>query len=460
MRGGYLNGMIKVPKVKGKLMMVIQTQCIDGGIHPCLIHVRRGHGKEFKTHLEPEPSKHHWKQTFEIDNEKVKIKNTELSDTDIKAGVPEEDEVTQVQGSFIRLGEGRKDLKLMIIQPTIDECKAIIDCRIPSATSEYKRILQDKFTKNRKNRKMVRLQVDFYNNNEEHCGFAVSPIIVDSNDKDVGPLEFSEVHPSKSCINGGRKIVMISVFDLAKDVMPVFQVFDEMDLHRNDLDNLLIQPEEYNKEKGIITFISPHQPNYQKIKEIIGSFRIELLGKRLSDGYESNTINFSYEEHPTNCLYCDYNLDSSVPGPPTLKPGKLSARPGYKRRTMVPPSQVNFAHTILRSLSSTSQDNGIFPADETTFNDTANTANGNSSVDQDSELEQETNPTEQNSVDNFATRPGVESISWELLDDINDIINNDAGEGEEMTYYYLRSSPNRKKEKPTTSKKKKRCTIM
>ena len=89
-KGGYLQGKIKIPRVKGKLRMEVQT--VPAGdvdqdiadIHPCLVHVvRLGGPKKRQQHLEPTPSKLHWKQIFEIKDGKVKILNR-LSDSDTK----------------------------------------------------------------------------------------------------------------------------------------------------------------------------------------------------------------------------------------------------------------------------------------------------------------------------------------------------------------------------------------
>ena len=445
-KGGYLHGKIKAPQVKGKLRMVIQTQCIDEGPHPCLIHVRRGHGKKFLTHLEPEPSKHSWKQTFNIEKGKVKIKNTKRSDRDIRAGVPEEDEVTKVQESFIRLGKEDGNLKLMIIQPTVKECEGIIEDRIPTASSKDKKRLQEKFTKNKKHMKRVQLKVDFYNDNDEHCGSDVSQIIVDSNDRDVGPMEFSEIHPSKSCVNGGRKIVMFSESDLPKDVRPVFQVFDKMDVHRADLDQLLMQPQkiDIDPKKGIIKFIAPHQPKFQDLKNILGSFKIKLMGKREWDGYESNKDIFNYEEHTSNCMLCHHNLDSNAPSPASLSPRKQSARPGFSRRTMDQPRQENIPNTILRTLSSASQDSGSFSAEEEASVDDTDDNTGIqlaeetveltkcSNLDQDCESDPEANPsidleTLQNCTEEFATVTNVEKMGGVLsFEEIENILKENA----------------------------------
>ena len=118
-----MEGQIKIPAVKGKLQMVLQTvSAEDGsdpviaGIHPCLLHVRRGKGKKWQKHLEPTPNKYHWKQLFEIEDGNLKIQN-QLSDHDIELGVPKVDEIAKVKGNIIKLGGRQGNLKLILIQP-------------------------------------------------------------------------------------------------------------------------------------------------------------------------------------------------------------------------------------------------------------------------------------------------------------------------------------------------------
>ena len=122
-RGGYLEGVIKIPKVKDKIRMEISTVTAEDAdpliadIHPCLLHlVRIGKGKRYQ-HLEPAPNRNHWRQIFNIENGKVKILN-QLSDLEIEKGnVPHVAEITELQGNKIILGGKNGMLNLILLQP-------------------------------------------------------------------------------------------------------------------------------------------------------------------------------------------------------------------------------------------------------------------------------------------------------------------------------------------------------
>ena len=128
-KGGYMDGKITVPNVKGKLKMVIQTypaEDVDpfvSHIHPCILHVVRiGKGKR-EQELEPVPTYYHWKQQFEIENGRVKILNRISKELDVEKDgftprpVPVSDYITEVQGNTITLGRKRGELNLILLQP-------------------------------------------------------------------------------------------------------------------------------------------------------------------------------------------------------------------------------------------------------------------------------------------------------------------------------------------------------
>ena len=80
-------------------------------------------------------------------------------------------------------------------------------------------------------------------------------------------MKFNDATPLISCVNGGRKVVMISEFELADDVVPIFQVYDSNGIHRPDMDHYLTQPREFKRKKLSIFFISPPQKNFQNIQK-------------------------------------------------------------------------------------------------------------------------------------------------------------------------------------------------
>ena len=107
-------------------------------------------------------------------------------------------------------------------------------------------------------------------------------------------MKFYDATPLISCVNGVRKVVMNSEFELADDVVPVFQVYDRNGIHRPDMDPYLTQPKEFKRKNFSIILIAPPQQNILNI----GSFNIKLVGKRQWDGYRHETaFDFKFEKH-------------------------------------------------------------------------------------------------------------------------------------------------------------------
>ena len=357
-KGGYMDGEIKIPNVKGKLRMEIQTfpaEDVDplvANVHPCLLHVVRiGKGKRDQE-LEPVPTYYHWKQIFEIENGKVKILNRVSQELDVEKDgftprpVPLIDEITEVHGNSIVLGRKRGQLNLILLQPkqqarakpTEATVTKVLADRLQTDNNEKLELHEQFFKKKHaKNLKRIRLKVDFYNENGENCGSSVSPqTIIDTGNKEIGSMDFYDATPHKSCVKGGRKIIMVSEYNLAKDVSPVFQVYDEFDVHRPELDEFLVQPNktEFNLKNQTIIFITPEQPRLLEIRNNMSNYNIKLLAKRKGDGYTSNKMfNFRYIEHEVNqCPFCDYKVDSDELV--QIEVGIERPKPGQKKRGM------------------------------------------------------------------------------------------------------------------------------
>ena len=353
-KGGYLEGVIKIPRVKGKLRMEIQTYPAEDvdpiikNLHPALLHVVRiGKGKRYQS-LEPVPRHYHWKQVFEIENGKVKILNR-LSDLDIGNDcVPQVDEITEVHGDSIILGGKNGMLNLIFLLPKQKQTKKgdatfakVLEDRLPLVSRETITLFEKKFIKNPKNLKRIRLKVDFYTEYGQHCGSAFSSVITDTKDKDVGSIDFYDANPLKSCANGGRKINMISEYELAHDVAPIFQIYDENGYHRPDMERFLIQPEKVKIKNRTIIFITPQQTKLQHIHEYINNFEIKLVGKRKWDGLTSiRKFKFGFEEHVAdNCPFCNHKVDSDDPVQieaeiKPAKPGRIKRHMMYENQSM------------------------------------------------------------------------------------------------------------------------------
>eukprot|EP00090_Calanus_glacialis_P004160 TRINITY_DN13074_c0_g1_i1.p1 TRINITY_DN13074_c0_g1~~TRINITY_DN13074_c0_g1_i1.p1 ORF type:complete len:370 (-),score=71.49 TRINITY_DN13074_c0_g1_i1:116-1225(-) len=338
-KGGYLEGQIKVPDFNGAMTMVIQTypaadaDPLISSVHPILLHVVRiGKGKRDQE-LEPVPTYFHWKQVFEIKDGNVSIMNR-LSELDIERdgqtrNVPLKDVVTRMDANTITLGRKRGQLNLVLLQPKQKS-------RAQKAEATVTKVLMDRLKtndeeviakyeklykgKNSKNLKRLRLKVDFYTDTFQYS--VISPqTIVDSGNKDIGAMDFVDAHPRKSCTNGNRLIIIISEYNLSKDITPIFQIFTTDSIsgekQRPDLEQFLVQPEENENRIEIrntqITFRTPRQPMLQRIRE---EYTLKLAVRRNGDGYISSTkFNFEYEQHVSgNCLECDWDIDFLKPG--------------------------------------------------------------------------------------------------------------------------------------------------
>eukprot|EP00091_Calanus_sinicus_P004486 TRINITY_DN1480_c0_g1_i1.p1 TRINITY_DN1480_c0_g1~~TRINITY_DN1480_c0_g1_i1.p1 ORF type:complete len:742 (-),score=173.71 TRINITY_DN1480_c0_g1_i1:89-2128(-) len=361
-----MDGEIRIPNVEGKLRMEIQTFPADDvdplvkNIHPCLLHVVMiGKGKRDQK-MEPVPTYYHWKQVFQIENGKVYVVNR-MSELDVEKDgsprqVPPMALVTDVKGNSIVLGRKKDELNLILLQPkqqarakpTEATVTKVLADRLQTNNKEKLELHEQYFKKKfAKNLKRVRLRVDFYKENGEHCGSSISPqTMVDTGNKEIGSMDFYDATPHKSCVKGGRKIIMVSEYSLAKDVLPIFQVHDETGMHRCELDKFLNQPDEYNLKNQTIIFLTPAQPRLQELNKYLSSFSINLLAKRKGDGYTSNKMfNFKYIEHNlASCLFCDFNVDSDEVV--RIESGIEGPKPGGKKRKMNPTPVLNCKRTM------------------------------------------------------------------------------------------------------------------
>ena len=90
-------------------------------IQACLHVVRIGKGKRYNW-KEPVPTKVHWRQIFEIYEDKVSVIN-QTSELDVekdgktKRNVPAKDVVTEMHNNLITLGSSKEHLNLVILRP-------------------------------------------------------------------------------------------------------------------------------------------------------------------------------------------------------------------------------------------------------------------------------------------------------------------------------------------------------
>jgi len=331
-KGGYLEGKIILPSHVRPMIMNIETYPAQGigneealryEVHPSIIHnVRMGRGKR-EQEKEPVPSDCHWRQRYLIEDGSVIILN-QTSHFDKGRNVPQQDKVTRVLDNTITLGRKNQELNLIIVQPKqrsrADAEEAtltkVIDSRLASrgiCSSDITNRLVKCFKGAQfgKNMKQVRLKVDFtdYETNQPIASTISEDTISDYTNKHIGPLELATATPLKSCMEGGRKVIIVSEQNLPKNVEPIFQIWSG-DIERRDLQRYITQPSDVQVRADSIIFLTPPQDLLSGLD--LKNLTLTLAVKRTEDGHISNKkFVFHYENHEVeNCLYCHQNLDT------------------------------------------------------------------------------------------------------------------------------------------------------
>jgi len=334
-KGGYLEGEITLPEYHGPLKMEIRTCPVEGpgmeealaaGVHPTIVHnVRMGRGKR-EQEKEPVPMEYHWRQDYVIQMGKVEILNR-LSHFDKDRNVPVRDVVTQVKDNKIILSRKCNNLNLIIVQPK-QRCRAdaveatltkVIANRLQETGQEVSDAAVSKLVKCfigaklNKNMKQIKLKVDFRDlfTNELVASCETVDPIYDYRNMHIGPLDLVDATPLKTCMEGGRKSVIVSEQTLPKDVQPIFQIW-QGDIQRNDLEGYLNQPHDVQVRQNSIIFIAPPQYSLNGIDWT--KFTLKLAVRRHSDKYIS-TKNFTFRYVPhrsQSCMYCSdtVNVDN------------------------------------------------------------------------------------------------------------------------------------------------------
>jgi len=366
-KGGYLEGKIILPKTKRNLRVLVSThpenshkfkKTVDASrreeeIHPTLIHVvRKGRGNRRFNEKEPVPNINHWQQEFEIIDKKVFIKNkTSVLDEQRHASGSERilprDEMFAIKDDMVlNIGKDFGALNMIILIPKTEKRANSNDVSLnkllQSRTNNIEAInvLSEHYRgKNTVNLKKVKLKVEiFCLETGVSLGSATSCSISDTASKAHGAMDLHDVTPLRSCAVGGRKIVMIAEFGLAKDVEPRYQLYDKDERRLHEQENLLlIQPTEFSVLKESIIFITPAQPHADKI--LLSNYKIKLVARRGSDGYVSRKkFDFNFVPHDYyqgGCIFCNFDPDMSEnQGPAKIVPMNAVARPGVRKRQM------------------------------------------------------------------------------------------------------------------------------
>ena len=255
-KGGYLEGKLVLPKDKGNLRVVFSTVADSPlnlepeisrkfpestEIHPTLLYVvRKGRGNRRMTEREPVPNHHHWRQEFHIIDRCVRVRNR-TSAADVKRYdkmemLPDMDDVFMLGSDMVLpIGKGTGELNLIILIPktearSMDEevtINKIIADRVPDP-DVMESVLQNYTKKTSANIKKLKIKVEIFSletNRLIHSEHSAS--ICDTASKEHGAMDFALATPLPSCSKGGRKVMMVAEGQIAKDVEPVFLLYDQ-----------------------------------------------------------------------------------------------------------------------------------------------------------------------------------------------------------------------------------------
>ena len=333
-----------------RMIMTLETYPADdvdpliASVHPCLLHVvRMGMGKRHNW-LEPVPTRTHWRQVFEVVDDKVWVINTtsslDVNPDGTKRDVPASDIVTEVHSNRIILGSSKGHLNLVFLKPKRSGCDAtigkVLADRLAIADEQQVTDYVNQFTGKRGSNNLIRIRikVSFFNSSGKLIASSVSPqTVVDNGSKKIGCMDMYDAWPRRSCSLGGRKVIMVSEYELADDVEPKFEVFDSAGNQRPSVEEFLVQPVNTPTTMTVtnttIIFLTPAQPNLRRIRESIGEFSLKLVARRRSDGLTSRAFNFHYVEHNE---ICDHTVDSQDEVARIEK--RTRAKPNSKKRRM------------------------------------------------------------------------------------------------------------------------------
>ena len=355
-KGGYVRGEVSSVPREARRMVLTTVPCQEkarmmeaelgkkvtrvGEVHPLLLHVVRMGQNKRDNGLEPVPTFYNWRQEFYIHRDKtVRILN-KVSDLDFNERTgemrdvptdPADDRtiVTRItERNSIVFGGSRGEINMIALQPKLENSKAgrgeatitnVLEDRLSERSRDVRQLVEKLFVKkNKVNLKMFRIKVDFYSETNLFLGSCTSDAIKDTGNRVSGAMDLHDVSLQKSCTAGGRKVIMVSEFSLADDVIPVFRVYDRDGQPCPRDEERINQPHEgkFTWRKESILFMTPAQNNDVINDLTLQNKSIHLLLRRKSDNYESpKTFEFQYILHPEDgrfevCLICQFKLDT------------------------------------------------------------------------------------------------------------------------------------------------------
>jgi len=362
-KGGYLEGQIRLPDTGGNFRILLSTypdvphsfgnlnlSQTESEIHPTLLHVvRKGSGNRRYNGKEPVPNIQHWQQEFQVRGKKVFICNKTSENDELRSeAIPDKDEMFDLtEDMVLKIGKDAGELNLIILIPKTEKrangndvsLNKLLNSRTQNSTV-LEKLSESYRGKNSVNLKKVKLKLEVFDlDSDAILGSSISKAISDTASKTHGAMDLHDATPLSSCAKGGRKVVMLAEFGLAKDVMPRFQLYNEGGVRMcEEEESLLGQPllTDTSIMRESIVFITPPQPHVETIRS--RGYTIKLVARRGSDGYVSKRkFDFDYLPHDyyDPCFFCFENPDNSPENcRAKLVPMKEVARPGLRKRQM------------------------------------------------------------------------------------------------------------------------------
>ena len=249
---------------------------------------------------------------------------------------------------ILKIGKDAGELNMIILIPKTEKRANVNDVSLnkllhsrTSNAAVLETLSMSYKGKNSVNLKKVKLKVEVFDlDTGTFLGSDISKAISDTASKAHGAMDLHDATPLRSCATGGRKVVMLAEFGLAKDVEPKFQLYDSQGNRLlEEEEQLLRQPQmaDTSVMRESIVFITPPQPQAETIRS--RGYKVRLVARRSSDGYVSKKkfdFDFIPHDYYDPCFFC-YEDPDNIPQSGSrakLVPMKEVARPGLRKRQM------------------------------------------------------------------------------------------------------------------------------
>ena len=261
---------------------------------------------------------------------------------------------------IVHLGKDSTQLNLIILSPKTEKRasreEVSLSTILASRLDNRREVLEEALAhyKNSTFQKQVKFKVEVFNvDSGRLLGSAISLPISDTASKAHGAMDMRDATPLVSCSRGGRKVVMVSEFPLARDVHPRFQLYDRNGSRLKELEEEILNQPGSNGQRAVevlketIMFITPSQAHAERI--LREGWQIQLTARRGSDGLVSKKkfpFQFLPHDYYNPCIFCDLAVDHQTPGDVTLSHNALQCHTMH--------CNVTLSHRCCHTCSSTS----------------------------------------------------------------------------------------------------------